>query len=166
MTLSVNTDSYISLVDADAYLENQYLLSDSRREAWSRLAESDKEILLRKAVRIIDRQPLVGRRALAEQPLAFPRAIYTTWIYGDARVYGNWYVQPEIPEGVCWAQVEIALQLAEGVPERIELQRQGVKSVRLGNLAESYHSGPGPRIISEVALEYLRPFLVGSANIC
>lgn len=169
MALIVGTDSYLLLADADAYLSAHYATTDPLMIAWTALTDANCEAYLRKACQQIDRQPLVGFKAVSTQALAFPRTIYSE--YGPAYVnsayipYGdNWYVQSSVPAEVLNAQCEIALSLASGISERVELQRQGVKSFSLGKLSETY-SGTQNRVVSQEAKELLAPYLAGSVRI-
>lgn len=171
MALIIGTDTYITEADAETYIAGHYLSTDAKRTAWTALtATGDKENALRKAAAIIDRQPYAGARANPAQAMEFPRALYTTatpgQFYPVFAMYGeNTSVQQETPEAVKAAQVEIALTLATGEPQRMQLQRQGVKSFSLGKLSESY-SGKSNPLISNEAREFLAPFLLGGAGIC
>ena len=171
MAITVNTDTYISLADAETYISGQYISTDAKYTAWDALSDGDKEILLKRAAKIIDRQPLVGIPATATQAMEFPRAIYTDYKRRDLPILtthfdSDWYIQTETPDEVKHAQVEIALQEATGNPKRVELQQQGVKSFSLGKLSESYGSGSNNAIVSHEARELLKPYLAGSVSIC
>ena len=170
MALVVLTDSYISQIDATAYVSGHYATTDIKHTTWDALSSDDKDAYLRKAAQIIDRQPFIGFKALLTQTMEFPRAIYTdngvvglpqnNMFYGD-----EWYIQTDVPDIVKYAQVELALELSIGISKRTELQRQGVKSFSIGSLSENYGSG------KENALPYeakclLAPFLAGSVRIC
>jgi hypothetical protein len=170
MSITVGTDTYISLADAETYVTGQYIPTDAKHVAWAALTDANKEILLKRATKVIDRQPLTGIKAVDSQTLEFPRAIMTDYNRRDLPIThtyfsSDWYLQTETPQVVKDAQVEIALQYAEGVPKRLELQQQGVKSFGLGKLSESYGSGSSQRIVSVEAKELLRPFLAGSVAI-
>lgn len=170
MALTVGTDSYISQADATAYMVAHYATTDAKHVAWDVLSSDDKDIHLRKATQIIDRQPLIGYKAVTTQVLAFPRVIYTEYDQeyintGGAISNDNWYVQPSVPTEVKNAQVELALQLANGTSSRIELQRQGVKSFSLGKLSETY-TGSQNRIVSQEAKELLAPYMAGGFRVC
>ena len=165
--LIVNTDTYILTTDCSTYLAAHYISTDTKLLAWTALSSDNKDILLRKAAQIIDRQPLTGFKALATQTMEFPRAIYTdngvtglnNMFYGD-----EWYIEPSAPDAVKYAQCEIAIELVGGVSAREELQRDGVKSFSLGNLSETY-SGAQNNIISYEAKQLLAPYM-GGLRIC
>lgn len=169
MALIVGADSYISLVDADTYLSNHYIAADPKKVAWDALTDADCEALLRKAAITIDRQPLVGLKATIAQTLAFPRAIYSdfpNYIYQTQAFINdsNWYVQTSVPTEVKEAQCEIAIESTQTTPNRVKLQRQGVKSFSLGSLSESY-TGSQNNIISQEAKELLSPYIGGGFRI-
>ena len=170
MALVVGTDTYISQADASTYVTEHYATTEIKAVAWNALTSDNKDAYLRKATQTIDRQPLVGIKALTTQTLEFPRAIYTTVSsYGvntNALLYGdNWYVQSAVPSAVTSAQVEIALALAAGISKRVDLQRQGVKSFSVGNLSESYGGGKLNALPYE-AKELLQPYIAGGVPIC
>jgi len=168
MALVINTDTYISRGDADIYVTGNYASTDSKRIAWDATLSADKDVLLRKAAKIIDRQPLRGFKNKVTQTMAFPRTVYTMAEQTARQVVNfdeNWYIQAETPNGVIHAQVEIALDLTDSSgSKRIEMQRQGVTSFTLGDLSESY-SGRQNRITSQEAKELLGPYLAGSVRI-
>lgn len=170
MALTVDTDSYISLADAETYISENYLSTETKRVAWALLTDTNKEILLRRAARLIDRQPLVGLKAVDSQAMEFPRAIYTDYKRRDLPIItthfdSDWYVQTETPDAVKYAQVEIAITATQAAPKRVELQQQGVKSFSLGKLSESYGAGQQNIMVSQEAREYLKPYLAGSVSI-
>lgn len=168
-TIVVGTDTYITAAAADTYIDQFYPSTDVRHVAWSALSVADKDVLLRRAARTIDALRLAGIKATSTQTMAFPRALPT-----DVSQYNNatldltqlegYYVQAAAPDAVKYAQVEIALQLAVGEPKRVELQRQGVRSMSIGKLSESY-AGKHNQIVSHEARELLAPFVVGGVKI-
>ena len=171
MAITVDTDTYISLADAETYTAENYLYTDRKRVEWNKLLDNEKEILLRRAAKVIDRQPLIGIKAVSTQDMEFPRAIHTDYKRRDLPIlnthfYSDWYIQTETPDAVKHAQVEIALTATQDAPKRVELQRQGVKSFSLGKLSESYGSGSNNAIVSHEARELLKPYLAGSVSIC
>lgn len=179
MALIVNGDSYVTLEEANSYLELNHITSDPALIAWQSMSDDDNEVLLRQAVNIINRQPLVGYVVDTNQVLAFPRYLYTSGpleddslnnvvtFYGGVVSYvrGGLYKQLEVPKSVKDAQCEIALELALGPNQRQELQRHGVKSFSVPGLSETY-DGSYNNLVSYKALELLSPFLNGGFNIC
>ena len=170
MALTVGTDSYLLLADADTYLSANYASTDAKMIVWTALTDANCEAYLRKATKTIDRQPLAGFKSTLSQTLEFPRTLYTEYaseLYNNSAIIGdeNWYTQPAVPDAVKYAECEIALELAQGIPARMGLQRQGVKSFSLGNLSESY-AGKQNNIISQEAKELLAPYINGGVRIC
>lgn len=169
-SLTIGTDTYISLADADIYLTAQYLATDAKMISWTALSDAQCEILLRRAARIIDRQPMIGEKVTYTQTMAFPRAVYNwpnmnyseqfTMLYNQ-----DWFVQISVPDSVKFAQCEIAITESVGQSDRQRLQQEGVKSFSVGKLSESYGSGSSSAIYSIEAREYLIPYLAGGVRI-
>ena len=144
MSIIVGENSYIDIEGADEYFAGRL-----HAERWGETSDADKEIALRQATKEIDRQLLKGRKATDTQELAFPR-----------------YPDTEVPEAVKEACCEIALALLErGNSQRRKLQQEGVQSLSLGNMSETYAPGAGRGLISQEAKELLRPWLLGGVNI-
>jgi hypothetical protein len=136
--------SYVSLAEA-----NEYFSSRLHADAWAEASDADKEKALAMAAKAIDRQPLKGKKTDAGQILAFPR-----------------YPDEEIPEAVKEACCEEALAILEsGNSQRRKLQKEGVQSLTLGNMSETYAAGAGKGLLSQEAKELLQPWLIGAVNI-
>jgi len=171
MALVVGTDSYISQADATAYVAAHYASASPQKVAWTALTSDDKDVWLRQGLAAIDRMMLVGIRAVQTQVLAFPRAILCDAYFSPPTGYywrdTDYIVQSEVPSAVKYAQVEEALALMQGIPKRLQLRRQGVRSMSLGNLSESYSGSAGMTgLISDVAYNLLRQYLLGGVPIC
>ena len=169
MAITVNTDTYISLADCTTYLAANYISTDAKYVAWLAFTDGNKEILLRQAAKLIDRQPLQGYKYLETQTMEFPRYLYSEYKNNDQYVHpllrtNGFYSDGTVPEAVKNAQCEIALQLAQGPSERAEMQRQGVKSFSLGNLSETY-TGTHNSIPSFEAKQLLAPYVGGGFRI-
>ena len=169
MAITVNTDTYISLADAELYLAANYITTDAKYVAWLALSDGNKEILLRQAAKTIDRQPLQGYKYLDTQTMEFPRYLYhdsrgEDTLHPLPRTNG-WYSDGTTPEAVKAAQCEIALQMTQGKSERAELQRQGVKSFSIGGLSESF-TGTQNSIESYEARVLLAPYIGGGFRVC
>lgn len=163
--LQVGVNSYVSVEDADEYFST-VLNSDS----WINAIYSDKEKALITATRSIEKLKFQGIKAVVGQPLQFPRALYVgTNISFRPTQYNNylngWMVQNDIPSEVKNAVCEEALSLLKGIPKRIQLQKQGVKSFTIGDLQESY-TDKSVSLISQDAIDFLSPFLTTSFDIC
>lgn len=74
MGLVVNEDSYISVADADVYVENYYSNKPDVLTKWNTLSVQAKESLLRDSTRSIDTAfKFRGRKRKVAQRLQFPR---------------------------------------------------------------------------------------------
>jgi hypothetical protein len=172
MALTVGTDTYISQADATTYVGNYYATTSAKYIAWAALTSDNKDAYLRRAAVIIDRQPIVGVKANYSQTMQFPRAIFSTYRAGldwptlDLDFSGSWEVQSAVPNVVKYAQVEIALQECVGVSARTTAQREGVKSVTLGRISETYTTGNSTQDISSYeARQLLGPHIHGGYGI-
>lgn len=143
-TITVGENSYIDIDGADEYFAGRL-----HAERWGETSDADKEKALKQATRAIDRQLLRGRKTNPEQELAFPR-----------------YPDTEVPEAVKEACCEEALALLDrGDNQRRKLQAEGVVSMSIGSLSETYAIGSGEGLLSQEAKELLRPWLLGAVNI-
>lgn len=134
MALIIGVDSYVTSVEADAYVQSHYLSTDAQLTEWTSASDSNKEVLLRRAALYIDALPLQGVKADVEQTMSFPR------------ITNLLNTSTAIPEEVKSAQVEQALYFLGSATSKIsatsraEMRRQGVKSFSLGDLSETYET--------------------------
>lgn len=136
--------SYVNLTEANEYFSNRL-----HADAWAEASDADKEKALQQATKAIDRMPLIGRKAVSEQTLAFPR-----------------HPEIKIPAAVKEACCEEALAILErGNSQRRKLQQEGVQSFTLGNMNETFAVGAGKGLLSQEAMELLRPWLLKAVNI-
>ena len=168
MALTVNTDTYISAADCATYLAANYITTDPKLVAWNLLSADNKDVLLRQAAKLLDRQPLQGYKYLTTQAMEFPRYTYSE-AYDDDNLHpllqeNGFYCDGTVPTAVKYAQCEIALSLQSGSSARMEMQRQGVKSFSLGSLSESY-TGTNNSIPSHEAKQLLAPFTGGGFRV-
>lgn len=177
MAITVGTDTYISLADANTYVSNNYPTTATEYTSWNALSDANKELYLKKATKKIDRLYLRGIKAVSTQTLEFPRAIRTDYRRENfplvnIRLDADWVIETAVSQQVKDAQVEEALAIVtQGTTanKRQQLQAQGVKSFSLGNLSESYGSGSNAngstKMISVDAQELLRYYLLGAVSI-
>ena len=181
MAITVGTDTYISLADANTYMSSNYVSTSTEYTTWDALSDGDKEIYLKNATKRIDRQILRGVKAVETQTLEFPRALktycndYVRPVYGvNPRRGYEYVVETEVSQRVKDAQCEEALTLSvdgSTVSKRLELQRQGVKKFTLGDLTEEYGTGVNSsanstKLSSVTAKELLKYYVAGSVGIC
>jgi len=147
MALIAGTNSYVTLEEA-----NEYLAGAFKADAWTEASEADREAALITASRQIDRQPLRGAKAAADQPLQFPRA-------------GQVGVPREVKAAVC-EQAIFLLRQSEYDRKRELAIQQGVGSVTIGDASETIDPAVvrvrmTTTTICPAAQELLRPWLGG-----
>jgi len=106
--------SYVEVEDADTYILSYKL----KRSAWINASETDKEIALNNATRIINKLPLLGTKTDDSQENAFPRG-------GEANV----------PQDILDACVEIAFCLIDGVDPVKEFENLTTISKSYGSVS-------------------------------
>ena len=190
MTITVGTDTYVTIAEADEYIANFYISTDAQRVAWDALSDGDKEIYLRNATRSIERLFFIGRKYADSQVLSFPREVpqpfpnrrWETNEYGanialNERydpAYSPYYLgDGNIPDVVKWAQIEETLELASpSAATTKQNQISGaVTNVKIGHFSESYNtrntSSNSPQTVlrSIKAQEYVQPFVNGGFRV-
>ncbi len=173
VTLTVSTNTYISLADAKTYAATHLYV-----DAWTAATDDNKSIALIMATSKIDRQKFRGEKANYDQALNFPRAFYMGNRYN--RKYGlkidnvrgiGWYLESEVSQIVKNAVCEEAFAILKAgatANKRSELRSQGVTSFTLGSLSETYVSGMsvGEKLLSLEAKQLLSKYLAGVVPIC
>jgi len=151
--INVGTNSYVDLEYADKYFSERL-----NAEKWISSIVEQKSQALVTATKKIDRQIFTGMKADLSQKLQFPRKYYSYSI-------GQLVTQITVPDEVKNAVCEESLALLQfGNSKRVKLQQEGVTSMSLGNMSESY-SCKIKKILSDEARELIQAFL-GSVNIC
>lgn len=146
--LTVGIDTYISIEEVGTYAaDNKFY------QAFLSLSAEEQERLIRKAAMKIDCLSFTGIKKDSSQSMAFPRDYQT-----------------DVPNEVKIAQaLETLAYLDSEKIKRQDLQNQGVKSVTLGQVSESYGDGIKTGSMSIFGnLEtcwLLRKYLAGSAVI-
>jgi len=167
ITLTVGTNTYITLADAETY-HGDRLWADS----WTSATDDDKSKALIMACRIIDVQPIKGRKQnLLGQTLQFPRYLPEDYSI-DPMMVPN-LVNGEVPDCVKYAQCEQALWLLQQTEydrARLKDQVNGIIGGSIG--AANEYSNPGfvaesrnRRTLCPDAREFLKPWLLGAVNI-
>lgn len=151
---------YVTLEDADTYVETHYIEDSTERTYWEDLDDDDKKALLLCSFEAIERLPFPGRKTSPGQPNAFPR-----------------YPGKDVPRDVKAAQIENALvnadvSASEEIKQYEKLWNAGVTSYRIGNLSETVgHASYGVAAASQSGVDspkakkLLIPFLSGGFNI-
>lgn len=144
---------YVTLDEANEYIETHYVEDSAQRTAWEDLSDEDKQVLLLVSFEVLEQLPFTGRKTSVLQDKAFPR-----------------YPDTVVPQSVKASQIENAITLsdtseAEEVAQYEKLWSAGVSSYSIGNLSESLggasanstHGG----IASPKAKRLLLPYLSG-----
>ena len=165
VTITVGTDTYLTVADADALLQKRLGVDE-----WRAANADDKARALCMATAAIDNLMLVGMPIVASQKLAFPRAIHITsgtrlpYHQYPASLAGfgaDWVVQEAVPSDVLLAcALEADAQLGGADSERLRLQAQGVKSIGIGSLSETY-TGSNRGLLSPDAQNLMRDYIAG-----
>lgn len=137
-----NSNSYVTLAEANEYLADN--------AAFMALNDTGKETLLKKATAQIDTLRFFGEKVEDTQALKFPRYV--------SDEYGNEVAQEEIPTKVKYATMEQAAHILSGQgAKRLQAQQDGVTSVRIGDVAETYSGMAGSQIsLAATAKGYLK----------
>lgn len=155
----MDTLGYVTLEEANTYIKEHYISTDSLRVQWEGLSDDDRSALLRKSFQTMELLPFTGRKTSCDQPNMFPR-----------------WPNEEVPDAVKYAQIENALSLSDSENEEDQkyydkLWKYGVSSYSIGNLSErisegSYGAGAQQTgIVSTTATRLLQPYLGGSYRI-
>lgn len=145
--LIVGIDTYITASEA-----TEMLCGTAYFENWTALSVEQQESALKLAAMQIDLLPLNGTKTSQSQMMEFPRKPYNY-----------------IPQSVKMAQVYEAVESTNAEKsERLELQAQGITSITLGGVSESYN-GKGSTnnygFKSITAYKLMRRYICGSAVI-
>lgn len=146
----VGANSYISLEEADLYMQERF-----KPSGWFELGYTVRMKALKEATKSIDTLMFKGKKSDNDQLLSFPRNI----------------THGQIPEAVKKATCEEAISLIDEAksPEsskRIELQKQGVTEVKFGDSHEKYDgTGKANTVFNTYALQLLRPYLLSYVQI-
>lgn len=172
--LTVGTDTFVSVADANTYITEYYQATDDKYVAWSLLSENDKEVYLRQACKELCLLKYIGVTYEAFQPLPFPRFVgddyvmaYRELIAPEAILYPE---MQEIPKAVIFAQIEEALEtIAPSADTDAFNARNGAAdSYTIGHLSEHFKGSmsDAEAVLKSVrAQELMKPFLGGSYDI-
>lgn len=147
---------YATVEQANAYIKDYYASTDSIRTQWEALTEEDKRVMLNRASQVVDLLPYKGRPVHPGK--AFPRKPNEEYSLQMAMT----------------ATIELAAQqFNTEAKERFELQSQGVKSYKIGDLSETFGNSQGASGYSgideysfSIVFPYLKDWLGGGYEIC
>jgi len=138
MALVLNTNSYVTIADADAYFETRI---DSA--SWTSAPDSTREEALVTATQIIDNNPWIGSAVSSSQALAWPRRNAN---YLDNRLGMQIaFSETEIPSLVKVAVYEQALHLLNN-EDLVAQTTQTYESISIGSISVSDSNNDVTRI--------------------
>lgn len=163
ITLTVGTNTYVSLADAETYFVSRLNASD-----WASATDDEKAQALILATQNIDGLFLKGEKYDHDQTLQFPRS-YPVKDAPIRRDFGNidgTYSETSITSDVERLVCEEALALLGGwTAVRAQLVAQGVTSFSIGNHSETLSEGSGGlSLVSGQATKLARPYIVSSVG--
>lgn len=153
MALVLNTNSYVTIAEADEYFETRI---DSAE--WSDSSDEIKEQALVTATQLIDDRPWIGIAVSSSQALAWPRK---EAIYYDPRMGQDITIaEDEVPHQVKFAVYEQALHLLQN-EDLISQKTQTFESISVGSISLSDSNGDVTKtsITPSVILKPLRPLI-------
>jgi len=134
-----DSDSYSTLIEANAYLENFY---GEIPTAWDALDDGPREERLKLSALLLNTFPWRGAKASFNQRLAFPRFWHTDdeyqWLLDDEEYFTDFSEIetniPTIPTEVKYAQIEIAYQVVDHLMslEPLAFSEKEIKMFELG----------------------------------
>lgn len=151
---------YVTLDEADTYVTEHYMSTETFRKGWEALDAADRAALLRRSFQAIELLPFTGRKTCCSQPFAFPR-----------------WPSETVPDAIKFAQIEQALigadaEATEEAKQYEKMWQWGVNSYTIGNLSESISAGTygagalrTAGITSAAAARLLGPYMQGGYKI-
>ena len=135
-----NANSYISLTEADAYVDA--MISSDDVSKWSTGTDDTRNRALAAATQRLDRERFLGARATDTQALQWPRTgvrkpdtYVNTYATGfPFRISEDYFTDTEIPDQVKRAQIELAVYLKNNVDGIGLSGLEDYKQVQIGSL--------------------------------
>ncbi|RUM43008.1 MAG: hypothetical protein DSY80_06265 [Desulfocapsa sp.] len=179
MTITVGTDTYATIAEADAFITAHFVSMDAQLIAWNLLSDADKEVYLRNATIGLERLRFSGAKYDNDQSLFFPRVVYNPL---PNRRHGDYYTAdqteltyrpedtPTVPDEIKNAQICEALETASPSSDTDDFVNfiGALKAERVGNVSVTYGKTSGGNrgqvasvIKSRKAQDYLLPFVGG-----
>jgi hypothetical protein len=153
MALVLNTNSYVTIADADTYFETRI---DSAE--WEAADDETKEQALVTATQLIDERHWIGAAVSSSQALAWPRkdAIYYDPRMGQQITIAN----DEVPSQVKIAVYEQALHLVQN-EDLIAQKVQTFESISVGSIRLTDSNGDVTKtsITPSIIIKPLRPLI-------
>ena len=151
MSLDLNTESYVTVEEANSLIANYFTSTNPLRTKWSGLSDSDKESLLRHSCRAINSLKLDGKRKFPGQVLEFPREKsgvcgvgYRLFVsqYGDNSLNGSTPADGGLSEAKLAQTVNACYgcYFDSASLEQIGNNIKGLTSKKVGPIAETYYN--------------------------
>jgi len=153
MALVLNTNSYVTIADADTYFETRI---DSAE--WEAADDETKEQALVTATQLIDERHWIGAAVSSSQALAWPRK---DAIYYDPRMGQQITIaKDEVPSQVKIAVYEQALHLVQN-EDLIAQKVQTFESISVGSIRLTDSNGDVTKtsITPSIIIKPLRPLI-------
>lgn len=158
MNLSLGVDTFISVEDADKYMDARLNTDDWQRVIF---VDSDKKLrALRMATAMISRERFAGRITSTTQALAWPRA-------GVTDQEGRVIPSDTIPAPIAQATAELALFLLryDITDDRIRRGVFSLRSEQIGDSMQSYDSaGSNENSLPAIVRDMIAPFLASGSG--
>lgn len=140
-------ERYLTVSEADELVNKVFLLGSPEMVFWFSLSEEDREKLINRGTRLIDKLPFIGYKLYPWQNLSFPRL-------DDGKII-------ECPEDIKIAIIAVAIRLElDKQSEEKKLRDLGVRSYRVeGASIDFYDKAPSDKnsygIPKDIFDEYL-----------
>lgn len=161
--ITIGVDSYVSVAEANAYVENYYSEFDNLRVIWGVLSDESKETYLKQSAFEIDEQLFVGVVFNKLQDMQFPRKE----CYKEG---------PQVPSEIKDAQIENALAIMKnsvsarsdeqmkilnslGAMKNLKYNKREMGEVGLGASLTGQTQSSYKRLTSEEAEKMLKAWL-------
>jgi len=132
MALTVGTNSYIALVDAETYISERYT-----SDTWDDAEDAAKEQALMRATQNIDLLLLRGRKVSSDQTLQFPRAFLSPDGYKEEEDYSVQLLAAVCEEALYYIVSQAGTETSIVSDQAVNhLKELGITSFGLGD--ESY----------------------------
>lgn len=135
-----NANSYITLIEADAFVEAMVLSTDASH--WASGNTDSRNRALTAATQRLDRERFLGARATNEQALQWPRTgvrkpdtYINTYATGfPFRISEDYFTDEEIPDQIKRAQIELAVYLHNNTDGISLSGLNDYKNVKIGSI--------------------------------
>lgn len=157
MELIVGENTYVTIDEATAYIEENYSERDILRVHWTVCPEEYKTMYLLRALEEIEALPFVGRKTIFTNKLQFPRTLENAPLYVmRSPIYLTYnYDSFKIPPQVKCAQIEDAI---DGFIRASYRPTKRAMVLNALGLVPEDQARTG-KLSSQKAERYLKPFL-------